>query len=379
MFQFTNTIVLNSLKDATTGLDKLVARTVDSNPALEIRRVNLFRKANISKMVKRAASDSVIGSATFDVQQADAGIYRLKMYMRLVGSQNSYYANDFVFKGKPLVYEYKVASNSTAGTEVAKEIKRVIDKIQALYGDKWIKASVNGSKLKISGTDEYQLFTEAKLQKLNTAANSALTNEVFEDIAEGTIVQCRQGFGTYTNIIKDLRLPTIESRRFEAVNQEELPIPGMKYNQYTIYYKVDRGLFGGAAVGQQVTSVTTHVFYVLDSISEAFEAELKKLGTLDEEKKPIAIKSGVDDIPTVTNTGETKSVTPTLEDSGKIAWVDATTDVSWITVTPSASKVDLVVANNDSGAERTANVTIIVKDSDGAVVAKEIKVTQQSA
>ena len=375
MFQFTNTIVLNSLKDATTGLDKLVARTVDSNPALEIRRVNLFRKANISKMVKRAASDPVIGSATFDVQQADAGIYRLKMYMRLVGSQNSYYANDFVFKGKPLVYEYKVASNSTAGTEVAKEIKRVIDKIQALYGDKWIKASVNGSKLKISGTDEYQLFTEAKLQKLNTAANSALTNEVFEDIAEGKIVQCRQGFGTYTNIIKDLRLPTIESRRFEAVNQEELPIPGMKYNQYTIYYKVNRGLFGGAAVGQQVTSVTTHVFYVLDSISEAFEAELKKLGTLEEEKKPLTIASGVADL-TLVQAGTKQDVTPTI-DEGTVSYVDAQTSADWITVTPGSTKVGIAGTVNSTGADRVAAVNIIVADETGATVAKEIKVTQQ--
>lgn len=375
MFQFTNTIVLNSLKDATTGLDKLVARTVDSNPALEIRRVNLFRKANVSKMVKRAASDPVIGSATFDVQQADAGIYRLKMYMRLVGSQNSYYANDFVFKGKPLVYEYKVASNSTAGTEVAKEIKRVIDKIQALYGDKWIKASVNGSKLKISGTDEYQLFTEAKLQKLNTAANSALTNEVFEDIAEGKIVQCRQGFGTYTNIIKDLRLPTIESRRFEAVNQEELPIPGMKYNQYTIYYKVDRGLFGGAAVGQQVTSVTTHVFYVLDSISEAFEAELKKLGTLDEEKKPLTIASGVADL-TLVQAGTKQDVIPTIEE-GTVNYVDAQTSADWITVTPGSTKVGIAGTANSTGADRVAAVDIIVADETGATVAKEIKVTQQ--
>ena len=33
----------------------------------------------------------------------------------------------------------------------------------------------------------------------------------------------------------------------------------MEYNQYIIYYKKDRGLMGGAAVGQQVISQTTHV------------------------------------------------------------------------------------------------------------------------
>lgn len=282
MFQYTNTIVLNSLKDVTTGLGKIV----EGLDNIEVRRVNKFLKSNVSAIYKRAASDPVIGKAEFTVTNPGAGIYRLKLYIRLSGSQNSYYSNDFVFKGKPFVYEFKIASDFTTTTNVAKEIKRVIDKIQAFYGDKYIKTEVAGDKLIIHGVDEYQLFTEAKIQKLNTAANNPLTNEVFEDVTEGTITKSVEGFGTYTHILKDLRLPTIEARKFEAVNQEELPIPGAKYNQYIIEYKVDRGLFGGAAVGQQVTSKTTHVFYVLDSLATGFETALKVLGTIHEIKKP---------------------------------------------------------------------------------------------
>lgn len=282
MFQYTNTIVLNSLKDVTTGLDKIVK----GSDNIEVKRVNKFLKSNVSAMYKRAASDPVIGKAEFIITNPGAGIYRLKLYIRLSGSQNSYYSNDFVFKGKPFVYEFKIASNSTTATDVAKEIKRVIDKIQAFYGDKYIKTEVAEDKLTIHGVDEYQLFTEAKIQKLNTAANNPLTNEVFEDVTEGTITKSVEGFGTYTHILKDLRLPTIEARKFEAVNQEELPVPGAKYNQYIIEYKVDRGLFGGAAVGQQVTSKTTHVFYVLDSLATEFETALKVLGTIHEIKKP---------------------------------------------------------------------------------------------
>lgn len=284
MFQWTNTIVLNSLKDATTGLDKIVKGA----DFVEVRRVNKYLKDNVSAMWKRAASDPVIGKAEFSITNPGAGIYRLKLYIRLSGSQNSYYSNDFVFKGKPFAYEFKIASNSTTAADVAKEIKRVIDKITAFYGDKYIKVEVAGDKLTIHGIDEYQLFTEAKIQKLNVAANNPLTNEVFEDVIEGTITKSVEGFGTYTHILKDLRLPTIEARKFEAINQEELPVPGAKYNQYIIEYKVDRGLFGGAAVGQQVTSKTTHVFYVLDSLAADFETALKVLGPIMEIKKPAA-------------------------------------------------------------------------------------------
>lgn len=284
MFQYTNTIVLNSLKDATTGLDKIVK---DSD-YVEIKRVNKYLKSNVSAMYKRAASDPVIGNATFDITNPGVGIYRLKLYMRLSGSQNSYYANDFVFKGKPFVYEFRITSTDTTAADVAKEIKRVIDKTQNFYGDKYIKVETSEAKLIINAVDEYQLFTEAKIQKLNTAANNPLTNEVFEDIIEGEITKNVEGFGTYTHILKDLRLPTIEARRFEAVNQEELPIPGARYNQYIIEYKVNRGLFGGAAVGQQVTSKTTHVFYVLESLASTFEDALKLLGNITEIKEPDA-------------------------------------------------------------------------------------------
>lgn len=369
MFQYTNTIVLNSLKDVTTGLDKIV----EGPDNIEVRRVNKFLKKNVSAMHKRTASDPVIGKAEFTITNLDVGIYRLKLYIRLSGSQNSYYSNDFVFKGKPFVYEFRITSGSTSATGAAKEIKRVIDKIQAFYGDKYIRTEVKGDKLIIHGVDEYQLFTEAKIQKLNTAANNPLTNEVYEDIIEGTITKSIEGFGTYTHILKDLRLPTIEARRFEAVNQEELPIPGMKYNQYTIYYTVDRGLFGGAAVGQQVTSKTTHVFYVLESIAAEFETALAVLGTLTVEKKPIFIESGVQDI----NLDTKQDIIPTIEE-GTVKWVDAETEADWITVTPGATKVVITGTDNRTGKSRSALVKVTVKDETGAVAAKEITVTQAS-
>ena len=365
MFQYTNTIVLNSLKDVITGVD-----------SIEVRHVNKFLKKNVSAMYKRTASDPVIGKAEFTITKPDAGIYRLKLYIRLSGSQNSYYSNDFVFKGRPFVYEFKIASNSTTATNFAKEIKRVIDKIQAFYGDKYIRTEVKSNKLIIHGVDEYQLFTEAKIQKLNTAANNPLTNEVYEDVIEGVITKNVEGFGTYTHILKDLRLPTIEARRFEAVNQDELPIPGMKYNQYTIYYTVDRGLFGGAAVGQQVTSKTTHVFYVLDSLATKFEAALAVLGTLTTEKKPIFIESGVQDI-SLTKAGARQEIIPAIKE-GNVSWVDAETEANWITATPETAKVVIVVTENGTGKSRSALVKVIVKDETGAVAAKEITVTQAS-
>ena len=111
---------------------------------------------------------------------------------------------------------------------------------------------------------------------------------------------------------------------------------------------------------------------------------IKKLGTLTEESKPIAITSGVEDIPTVAHGGGTKSVTPVLTDvnsadtkDSQVSWVDAATDADWITVIPSESKVDLKAAANTTGADRSAKATIKVANANKAVVAKDITVTQQ--
>lgn len=284
MFQFNQTHILNSTVDAEgnvtildelSGLPKCEActDTKTGKDAAHIRRINKFIIDNICNAWVRKASDPVLGSLTIPMVNDGPGIYRVVFYMRLSGSQNSYYSNDFVFKGKPFAYEFKVTADDAAA-DMATKAAEAITKIQTFYGDKWVKAEADGDNLVIKATTEYQLFTFGALQELNVEANNPLTNEKFEDVegVEVEIVKSVEGFGTYTHLMKDIKLPTLEHLAWEAHDKEQLPVPGVKYNQYTIEYLVDRGHFGGAAVGQQVTSKTTHVFYVAEAAAEAFEA-----------------------------------------------------------------------------------------------------------
>ena len=57
-------------------------------------------------------------------------------------------------------------------------------------------------------------------------------------------------------------------------------MPILVYNQYTIYYCVNRGILGDNAVGDMVKSRTTHVFYVKQDLASDFEAALAKVGTV---------------------------------------------------------------------------------------------------
>lgn len=81
-------------------------------------------------------------------------------------------------------------------------------------------------------------------------------------------------------MIKDYRLPTASNTRWNKIVQDETPVVGAKYNQYTIVQCVNRGIMGGDAVGEVVKSKTTHVFFVKQDLASAFETELAKIGTV---------------------------------------------------------------------------------------------------
>ena len=75
-------------------------------------------------------------------------------------------------------------------------------------------------------------------------------------------------------------MPTLANTGWTALHQDERPIPGGLYTQYSLKQAVKRGeLQGMGAVGQEMTSVTTHVFYVLNgTVSAAFEAACATAG-----------------------------------------------------------------------------------------------------
>lgn len=82
-------------------------------------------------------------------------------------------------------------------------------------------------------------------------------------------------FGTYSQIIKDLRLPTTENTRWLHLRQAETPIVGAIYDQYIIEYCAPANNRPLGAVGCEVDSYTTHIFWVKHDIAAEFDALFK--------------------------------------------------------------------------------------------------------
>lgn len=294
MFQFTTTNVINSDKDLTTGKDLYEVK----NDTLIVKRVANFKKENIAAIYKAVAVDPENAKVTIDLTGISAttgDVLRLSIYVGLSqASQDSRYSNDMIYKGKPFSVDF--VWQDTAANSAKKLIETIKKYSLLVYGEKLLTASNNGAFVTIEATNEYQRFRRVELEKFEKAPNEYPYSGKYtvikslSDLASKTSVELngttegffagKEGFGTYSFLLHNLRIPTSARTRAFGINQDETPIVGAKYNQYTIHYCANRGVLGLNAVGDTVKSVTTHVFYVKSDLASAFEDLLGQVGSI---------------------------------------------------------------------------------------------------
>jgi hypothetical protein len=84
-----------------------------------------------------------------------------------------------------------------------------------------------------------------------------------EDGSLVKIIPGAEAFGDYNWIIHNLRLPTLANTNFWSTTKSEMPVVGGEYDQIIVRMCKERDGIAGGALGMRVTTVTTHVFYVL--------------------------------------------------------------------------------------------------------------------
>lgn len=307
MFQFTTTNVLNSLKDLTTGKDLITTVNESGKEEVMIKRIGNFKKANVESIHHTAGSEAELAAVCMDLTNVvtNGKKYRLNMYIGLTqGSADSRYANDLYHKGKAFSIDFD--GLATASETVAK-LADVLKKYDILvYGDKQLNVYSSGALLALEAVNEYQRFVRVNIEELNTSAyfemgdykvikslddlkkDMASHDAVIKDgnpVKEGLFVG-KEGFGTYSYLLHNLRLPTAARFGAFAWNKEESPVPGVVYDEYVIRYCVNRGELGLNAVGDTVKSVTTHVIYVPSALSTTVKTALGKVGTVVDTVKP---------------------------------------------------------------------------------------------
>lgn len=303
MFTFTTTNVINFQNDLKGhSIWTAKASTSTEQATFNVKGVGTFKSGNVVAIFKAKAIDPECATVALDFSKLsdmkDGDILRLSLFIGLTqASQDSLYANDMYYKGKPFSIDF--VWKTDAKTTVEKLVK-TINKYQLLvYSQKILDVYYNDATIAFEATNEYQRFVKVNVEKLDESAYFGMgsydviysledldevesADELVEKDDSGNITSLneglfvgKEGFGTFSWILHNLRLPTCARTRAFAPNQEEAPILGAKYDQYTIIMCANRGPLGMNAVGDNTKSVTTHVFFVKSDLSDAFESALE--------------------------------------------------------------------------------------------------------
>ena len=129
MFNFTTQTVYNSFKK-TAGAGQNVWVSASDKPALRVGNTR-FDKEDILDIYVQKPFKEHLTSVTFNMsdvllsgESAPAtGTARIVLYVGLsMNSQDSFYANDLVYKGKPLFIEFPLTKGETAAQLAAKVV-----------------------------------------------------------------------------------------------------------------------------------------------------------------------------------------------------------------------------------------------------------------
>jgi len=273
MFEFTTENVLNDLSRVSVVTPTQDKAIPTGGSGLKVKALNTFIVSHMSPVWKQVGTPAAKEKVLITVPAITAGLYRLELVLQLSGSADADYARFDDTYGKPVYFEMNLTGADTV-TTVAAKMQKYFNKFDAPASTKGYVVAAEGGKIAITANTEYIRFKGAKIDKFNE------TTKVYEAFSTAFTIGTPgdAGFGTAWNLLKNLRIPTQVATYITAEDQDERPIVGTVYNQYTFRYEVNRNIHGTGVVGELARSVTTHVFYVLSTLATTFEGLLTTAG-----------------------------------------------------------------------------------------------------
>ena len=278
-------VLFESKKEKVDGVEKDV---------LKIKRDFLFVKDNVDCIRRRNGYAAELCEATIDFTKLTSVVptdhavnyLRLDIYIGIEGAEPYIYSTPWYHKGKPFWVEF-LAKNGDNAQALADRLEKTIKSNHIFQVDKdLIKVTNNGAGiLTLEGATEYQRFRKVTLNIFEANADYAdlvtelNPNKVVASDSIALVTKGKNAFGTYSQIVKDLRLPTAANYQWLATRKVEIPIVGAVYNQYIIEYHAPANSHPLSVVGGRLDSHTTHVFWVKNDteLVTAWENALKTL------------------------------------------------------------------------------------------------------
>lgn len=281
MFDFQKEVIINSnlLDDGVNPRFMVMDGPVK---LFRVLRCADYRKEGLVEGViyKTPAEKGQVASAAFNLPKKE-GTYRVVIGITLIGKYLADYAMPWSNFGKAVLAEFEVSAEDLEKTKELQEkmIKAIEMAIPENY--RYVRVSAEGlDKVLVSCTDSHQVITVAELQEQRGISCPDSCTEKQYVTVDGAVkvTKNKMEIGTAAWLQENLRFPSYPNIRYAALNEEEYPVNGGLYTQFSFLYCMPRkGLHGQGTVGQALKSVTTHTFYVLSSLVNTFEEDLKEV------------------------------------------------------------------------------------------------------
>lgn len=294
MWNYYKTVVINSA-EAENGNKMFSATTVFNPetgkvdaPAVNVWRNGQYDLAKVGKITKTKGYNGEKAQMVLDCTNLipfeevegekiyDLGFYQLTFKVEMDGKFLSDWASpeyDGFYKPFVVGLEFTDA-NAEKGANVAKYIAEQINAALP-ENNKYIKVKAEDDNVVIDATDEYMIFKaeNVKFEKYEVVGCDTCLGEYIPKKISVKVTPGKQPFATGTWLLENQRLPNSNNFRYFGFN-DEMPVAGALYNQYSFDYRSERpGLGGHSGVGQEIAAITSHTFFVMQGeAADAFEA-----------------------------------------------------------------------------------------------------------
>lgn len=284
MFQYTKEIILH-------GVDKRASVVDATNPysgmaakKLVIERAGEYFSDFVLPATVYATEGYYGNPGKLTVNFADAalvpGTYQFQFRVKTPNQFFAEYASpNWQVYGKPMLIGFNVTE------EMSKDMGLVAEKLVELIdlalpaNNKFVKVSKSGAAVVVEGTNNFMTFDKVLLEFYDGTACDSCLGEYLPVSVAVEIEDNKEDFGTGEWLAENLRFPTYPNIRYASASEDERPINGTTYVEFSFSYQSPRpGLGGMSGVGQGMTAVTRHIYYVPAAEADAFKTLLESAG-----------------------------------------------------------------------------------------------------
>lgn len=285
MFQYTKELILHGVADRVSVLDATNPYSGVAAKRLLVKRGGEYFSDFILPATVYATEGYYGKPGVLTVDFTDATLVPgLHQFQFRVKTPNQFFAEyaspNWQVYGKPMLIGFDVTEDMKNDASVAAERLAELVELALPANNKFIDVTVDGAKVVIKGTNNFMTFDKVLLERYDpTVCDSCLGD--YEPVAIAYSVEDnREDFATGEWLAENLRFPTYPNIRYASASEDERPVNGTTYVEFSFSYQSPRpGLGGMSGVGQGMTAVTRHIYYVpAGDEADAFKTQLMTAG-----------------------------------------------------------------------------------------------------